>query len=318
MRTEMSDTWKCMLRGLSLAAAAAIVWSAAGAEFSEAQTAQAPPPSKSGAKRQTPHGPVPAAVPEDQSATVAKAWKTFTDAETDKNLEKRRAALLALGNAGDRADVVKMLGRALDDEHPRVRSSAAAALGMARARTMIPQLEKALDDPAPSVRVAAARSLWQMKDYAGSPLFERIVAGEAPAEEKGVKADWQRAMVRAGDPTYMFVMGLNEGAGMLLGPYAFAIPVYRYISTDRSAPARAAVAALLGDRLTDGAVAALEKALVDNSPLVRAAAAIALGKSERPAEITQLAPLLHDRRQVVRLSAAAAVVRLSPSGSGEQ
>lgn len=295
-----------------------IVWSAAGLVLSSAQTAQAPPPAKSGAKRQTPAQPATGTVPAEQRDTVTQAWKMFTDVEAEKNLQKRGAALLALGNAGDRPEVLQMLGRAMDDSHPEARRAAAAALGLARARTMIPRLQKALDDPSPGVRVAAARSLWQMKDYSGSGVFERILTHEAPAEESGLRGELHETMTKASDTSHMFVLGLNEGAGMLLGPYAFAIPVYSYLSKDRSAPARAAVASLLGDRHTDDAVAALEAALIDKSPLVRAAAAIALGKSEKAEEIVQLAPLLHDRRQVVRLSAAAAVVRLSPAGRGGQ
>ncbi len=233
-------------------------------------------------------------------------------------MQRRTAALLALGNAGDRPDVVHLLAKALEDTHPEVRRAAAAALGLGRMHSMIPRLQKALDDPSASVRVAAARSLWQMKDYSGSGLFERILSGKAPSEEKGMHEEMHRAMARASDPSYVFVMGLHEGAGAFLGPYALVIPVYTYLSTDRTAPGRAAVAALLGERHTDEAVAALEIGLVDPSAVVRAAAAIALGKSERPAEITQLGPLLHDRKQVVRLASAAAVVRLSPAGSGDK
>ena len=240
----------------------------------------------------------------------------FRDAESEKNLQKRTAALLALGNAGDRTDVVHMLSLAMDDAHPEVRSAGAAALGLARARTMIPKLQKALDDPSPRVRTAAARSLWQMKDYSGSGIFERIVTRQAPLEEGGMRQELHQAMQKASDPSYVFVMGLHEGAGAFLGPYALVFPVYSYLSTDKSAPARAAVAALLGERHTDSAVAALELGLIDKSAVVRAAAAIALGKSEKPEEIIHLAPLLHDRKQVVRLSAAAAVVRLSPAASG--
>ena len=314
MRADMTIRLRWWVRSGGVAAAAALIgWSAAGARSATAEQA----PAKSRAKPPAPARPRHTPVPPDERETVERAWKIFADAEAEKNLEKRGAALLALGNAGDRDDVMQILRRALADPQPELRRSAAAAAGLARARTMIPQLQKALDDPSPSVRVAAARSLWQMKDYTGSALFERILKHQAPMDERGLRAEWHQAMGKASDPEYLFVLGLHEGAGTLLGPYAFVFPVYRYFSTDRSAPGRAAIAALLGERHTDGAVAALELALVDKSALVRAAAAISLGKSERPEEIKQLAPLLHDRKQVVRLSAAAAVVRLSPPGSGD-
>ena len=249
---------------------------------------------------------------------VTQAWTIFTDAAAEKRLPKRTAALLALGNAGDRPEVLRMLGEAMDDKHPEVRRAGAAALGLAQAHSMIPRLEQALDDPSPSVRVAAARSLWQMKDYAGSGLFERILMLQEQAGEKGMRQEVHQVMDKASDPSYMFVMGLHEGAGAFLGPYALVFPVYKYLSTDKSATARAAIAALLGDRRTEESVHALEIGLIDSSPIVRAASAIALGKSERPEEIPHLSPLLRDRKQVVRLAAAAAVVRLSPAGSGPQ
>jgi len=294
-----------------------VCWAAAVAEgvLPPAIPQSSAPAARPAPKQPVQANPKSASIPSNDREIVARAWKTFTDAEAGKNPEKRSAALLALGNAGDRADVIQMLTHAMDDPHPPVRRAAAAAIGMARARTMIPRLEKALDDPAPAVRVAAARSLWQMKDYAGSALFERILTHQERAAEGGVRGEWHEAMGKASDPEYLFVLGLHEGAGTLLGPYALVFPLYRYLSTDRAAPARAAIAALLGDRHTDAAVAALEMALIDKSALVRAAAAISLGKSERPQEIGQLAPLLHDRKYVVRLSAAAAIVRLSPAGS---
>jgi len=252
----------------------------------------------------------------DENTAVAEAWKLIAEGTSDKNLRKRLPALLALGSAGDRPEVARILEEALDDPRPEVRRAAAAALGKALVRSSIPSLKKALDDRSPSVRVSAARALWEMKDYSGSALFERIAMHQALPEEKGLRQEWHQAMSRANDPSYLFVTGMQESAGMLLGPYSFAIPVYRYLSTDRAAPARAAAATLLGDLHTDPAVQALEMALVDEQAVVRAAAAIALGKSERPAEIVQLSPLLHDRKLVVRLSAAAAVARLSPAGSG--
>jgi len=296
--------------------AAATGWILAGSQSSSAQTGQTSTATKAPAKRPTPSASAGTAAPLENQTAVTQAWKLFTDSEAETKLLKRTAALLALGNAGDRPEVVHMLGKAMVDTHPEVRRAAAAALGLARVHSMIPRLQKALDDPSPSVRVAAARSLWQMKDYSGSGLFERIVSGQAPSEEKGMRQEVHHAMAKASDPSYIFVMGLHEGAGAFLGPYALVIPVYTYLSTDKTAPGRAAVAALLGERHTDEAIAALEIGLVDTSAVVRAASAIALGKSERAEEITQLAPLLHDRKQVVRLAAAAAVVRLSPTGSG--
>jgi len=288
-------------RGLALTAALCV---AAAIPSTRAQTSRPP----NADTKQQPHA--------DDSTTVADAWKLIAEGTSDKTMRKRIPALLALGGAGDRPEVQRILEMALGDSHSDVRRAAASALGKARVRGAIPRLQKALDDPSPGVRVAAARSLWEMKDYSGSTLFERIAMHQALPEEKGLREEWHRAVKKVDDPSYVFVMGMQEGAGMLLGPYSFAIPVYRYLSTDRAAPSRAAAATLLGELHTDPAVQALEMALVDDQAVVRAAAAIALGKSERPAEIVQLGPLLHDHRAVVRLSAAAAIARLSPVGSG--
>ena len=295
-------------RGLALAAALCI------AATIPATWAQTSTPTKTATKQQAPGGA--AATHADEQTTVAEAWKLIAEGTSNKSLRKRLPALLALGSAGDRPEVAGILEGALNDSHPEVRRAAAAALGKAKVQSSIPSLKKALDDRSPSVRVAAARALWEMKDHSGSVLFEHIAMHQALPEEKGLRQEWHQAVSRANDPSYLFVTGMQEGAGMLLGPYSFAIPVYRYLSKDKAAPARAAAATLLGDLRTDPAVQALEMALVDDQAVVRAAAAIALGKSERPEEIVQLSPLLHDHNGVVRLSAAAAVARLSPAGSG--
>jgi len=302
----------------ALALSAAVLFAAGTVRPAQAQ---APSQAKTGAKQQPPggaagHAPAAVALPADDKTTVADAWKLIAEGTSDKNVRKRMAALLSLGSAGDRPEVVRILEQAMEDPHPEARRAAAAALGQGHVRRMIPRLQKALDDPSPSVRVAAARSLWQMKDYSGSGLFERILMHQSAPEDKWLREEWHQAMNRMNDPSYLFVTGMQEGAGMLLGPYSFAIPVYRYLSTDKSAATRAGAATLLGELHTDPGVQALEIALVDKEAVVRAAAAIALGKSERPAEVVQLAPLLHDRRRAVRLSAAAAIARLSPAGSG--
>jgi HEAT repeat protein len=110
----------------------------------------------------------------------------------------------------------------------------------------------------------------------------------------------------------LFLLALRQGSGMVLGPYAMAIPVYRTLTRDTGAPARAVAAALLGEDHNDGAVRALEQGLRDKEALVRAAAAQALGKSKRPEEIAELTPLLEDKQETVRLAAAVAILRLSP------
>lgn len=291
---------------------AAAVLIAGASPAARAQTTARP---NSGAK---PQSPASGTAQADERTTVGDAWKMIAEGTSDKAVRKRIPALLTLGSAGDRPEVARILEKAMEDSHADVRRAAASALGKAKIREAIPRLQKAMDDPSPGVRVAAARSLWEMKDYSGSTLFEHIAMHQALPEEKGLREEWHKAMTRVNDPSYVFVTGMQEGAGMLLGPYSFAIPVYRYLSADKAAPSRAAAATLLGELHTDTAVQALEMALVDDQAIVRAAAAIALGKSERPAEIVQLGPLLHDRKAVVRLSAASAIARLSPAGSGDQ
>jgi HEAT repeat protein len=248
----------------------------------------------------------------ESGQAVTEAWKLLVDSASEKNRKKRVLALLALGNADPRPEVLGLLESAMNDSHEEVRRAAAAAFGQLPAPSAIPRLREALDDSAASVRVAAARALWVMNDHSGSGLFQRILLRQAKPEESGLRAEWNDTLARAKDPSALFLMGLQQGSSMLLGPYAIAVPVILRLSGDKSAPARASVATLLSDDHSDSAVRALEQGLKDKAAVIRVASAYALGKSARPEEIAELAPLLTDRKQPVRLAAAVAIVRLSP------
>jgi len=262
-----------------------------------------------------PAAPAPQQSP-DQTDPVATAWKRITEATSTGTIRSRAGALQALAGAGDRPEILQILLQGMEDRDPRIRKATVSALGQMQAHEAIPRLRQALDDNSPTVRVAAARSLWEMKDYSGSDLLIRIVLRRAPAEEARLKQEWQEAVQKVDNPSAVVLLALEQGIGFLPGPSFLAIPLFRKITTDKSAPARATAAKLLGDEPKDAAIAALEQALVDPEPLVRAAAAVALGKSKRPEEIIQIAPLLRDRRAAVRLAAAVAIARLSPPGSG--
>jgi HEAT repeat protein len=309
------------LYSLLVALLCAAFWQPAPARQGTAQQTPAAKPtpraaSAAGKAATKPPAPPPAAQIPGQMETVANAWKRITEATSSGRVRKRAAALQTLASAGDRPEVMAVLDHAMDDSHAELRKAAAFAFGQMRAREAIPRLRQALDDTAPGVRVAAARSLWQMKDYSGSDLLIRIVERRAPAEEAKLKQEWHQALRRVDNPSAVLLLALEQGIGFLPGPSFLAIPLFREVIMDKSAPGRATAATLLAEQHTDAVVSALEQALVDPEGVVRAAAALALGKSGRPEEIIHLSPLLHDRKVTVRLAAAVAIVRLSPPGSG--
>jgi len=308
----------------ALAGLLAVLWLAPFPVAPDAQNAgqqtpagkSAPQAASTTAKPAARRPAAPAVSAEDYQEAVAAAWKRITEATSEGTVKKRAGALLVLANAGDGPEVMAILEQAMKDAHPELRKAAASAFGQMHARKAIPQLQKALDDPAPTVRVAAARALWQMHDYAGSDLLVRLVTRRAPAEEARMRREWHAALGRVDEPSAVLLLALGQGLGFLPGPTALAIPLYRELSADKSSPARATAATLLGEHPSPEGIEALELALVDPEPVVRAAAAVALGKCGRAEEIIQLSPLLHDHAATVRLAGAVGIVRLGAPGSG--
>lgn len=267
------------------------------------------------------HGEETKLAGQQKSATAAdqrldaRAWEILVAGVNARKASKRSDAIAALGTIGPRPEVVRLLEAALNDRDWGVRQLAAETLGEMNARQSIPKLQQALEDAAPEVRFTAAQALWEMGERSGRSLFLKILAGNRSFTQGLVQSSLKGARTRMHKPLALALIGVNEGAGFFLGPFAYGIPVAAELAKDRTAADRALAATLLSTDKDPESVEHLEAALRDKSWIVRVAAAKALGASSHRESIAKLEPLLHDEKVAVRCMAAASIVRISRLGS---
>ena len=243
-------------------------------------------------------------------------WKTLSTGVTDRNSSRRAEAIQALGTLHSSSRAIRTIERTLaNDEDSSIRAIAAKVLGDMGARSAIPSLRKSLKDESMGVRFQAAKSLWSMGDRSGRPVLIQILAGEKSASPGVIKSQMDSAKKELEDPKKLAMDGALGAASSLFGPAGWGIKIMQEVTHDRSAPARATSAILLGpDPSLDG-LRELEDALTDKSWIVRAAAAQALGATKHRGAISSLLPLLRDSKPPVRFMAAASILRLSNPGS---
>ncbi len=278
------------------------------------ENAQQAKPATQSPGTNTPQQAKPAA-PEAKSATPesaeASAWKVLTDAATSEKTPTRSDAISALASIGPLPEVVQLIEARLADKDADVRVIAAASLGHIKSHASVPALQKALNDDSAPVSFAAAKALWEMHDHSGRDLFIAVLEGDRGAAKGLVRSQVDDAKKKLHSPTALALIGVNEGAGAFLGPFAMGITVAEALVKDNSAQARALSASLLGEDPSAESKQELQDALADKNWVVRAAAAQAIGNFSEPALIPQLEPLLQDSKEPVRYMAAASIVRLA-------
>jgi HEAT repeat protein len=242
---------------------------------------------------------------------VDAAWSLLAGALADQNAAHRAQGLTALGNLPNNSRASQMAESALTDKEWSVRRAAAAALGEMDARSSIPKLQQALEDDTPDVVFAAARSLWVMGDRSARDVFLQILARERSDSPGVVKGAMRDAKSKAHNPAALAWMGLKQGAGMALGPFAMGVDVIEELVKDNSAAARALAASLLAEDSDPGSLSRLEDALEDKNWAVRVAAARAVGRRGSKSSLPKLQQRLQDDKEAVRCMAAASIVRLS-------
>ena len=243
-------------------------------------------------------------------------WKTLSMGLSDRNTSRRAEALQALGTLQSSPRAIRLITATLaGDQDSSIRAIAANVLGEMRARSAIPSLRKSLKDESMGVRFQAAKSLWTMGDRSGRPILIQVLAGEKSTSPGLIKSQLNSAKKELEDPRKLAMDGAMEAASSLFGPAGWGIKIMQDVTHDRSAPARAISAILLGpDPSLDG-LRQLEDALTDKNWIVRAAAAQALGATKIREAIPSLRPLLRDSKPPVRYMAAASILRLSNPGS---
>src|SRR5215831_1112703 len=106
------------------------------------------------------------------------AWNVLNEGFGNKNPEKKRQAITAIGSIGPIPESTKLLEQALHDNDPVIRQTAGAVLGQGKFRQSIPELKAALDDESGEVAFTAAKALWDMGDRSGREVIEEVLGGE--------------------------------------------------------------------------------------------------------------------------------------------
>jgi len=209
------------------------------------------------------------------------SWEVLKQGLTEKNIDKHRQALTAIGTIGPTTQGVQLVEQALkDDEDPLIRQTAAAVLGELKAPESIPALKAALEDPEGEVSLAAAKALWDLGDKSGRGLIEDVLTGRLGTAEgafNGTKLAVKRKMH---DPKGLTILGLKEASGAVLGPFNLGV-----IATEQaykesvSAPGRTLAISVLTQECDAETLRLLDWAFTnDKSWAVRAAAARGMGR----------------------------------------
>jgi HEAT repeat protein len=240
------------------------------------------------------------------------AWDVLRTGLNDKNPDKRRQAVTAIGSIGAETDAVQLVEGALRDPDSLVRQTAAATLGQVKARQSIPSLKTAMDDVSGEVAFAAAKALWDMGDRSGRDLIEDVLTGQEKASEGPLKDAMRDAKRKMHDPKALAVMGFKEASGALLGPFNIGIIAAEQAFKDGSTGGRALATTLLAEDCDAEALRLLEWSCTsDKSWAVKAASAKALGWCGNKDAIPTLERNLADSNAAVRSMSAGAIIKLS-------
>lgn len=247
--------------------------------------------------------------PKDDNAALA--WQMLEkNAAPDKSAHDRIQALAALGTMGNDERAAKLIGDNIVEHNYEVRIAAILAAGLTKNPALIPRLQQALDDDNPQVAYTAALTLWHMHDHSGEDLLLAVASGDKKAKTGLVKSSKHKASKDLHDPKKLTLMGINESAGYLIGPFGVGLKAIEYADKNSGAGPRASAIDTIAQDHSDAARDVLIDDLTDGEPAVRAAAAKGLGNWPGPESAKQIYPLFGDTHLAVRLTAAAAYLRV--------
>lgn len=239
------------------------------------------------------------------------AWKSLTEGADNKNADDRALAVSALAVLGSQPEAIVLVEAGLQDKSYEVRQAAATALGAMKSRSSIPKLRDRLDDESAPVVFASAQALWEMGDFSGESIFAQVLAGDRKVSPTMFQTGFHDMNEKLHDPLALAEFGAEQSAGAFLGPAGFGVPVVEELAKDKTVPARALSARLLGQGKDAASRQALEQALHDRSWIVRAEAAVGLGQMGARSDVGTLLPLLNDGTPQFRYKVAAAILRLT-------
>jgi HEAT repeat protein len=243
-----------------------------------------------------------------------KARQLLDQATRDRNPDHREEVVIAFSLLRENDELLKSLGRLLEDKDVIVRLAVVSVLGDLKDRQMIPLLEKALDDPVPEVEFAAGKVLYQLHNPEGKQALLAVYSKRSKAASSYLATKERNTLRLLRTPTRLFVTIAQNAADMVVPVPGLGLGIssVQGILSDPDSSARATVL-LLMTRERDPAVhAAVKAGLADKEWSVRAASAHVVAIHPYPDLRSNLVTLMDDKNAAVRFRAAAAYLRLSP------
>ena len=263
----------------------------------------APAPAKAGQS-------APAATPHSPADKLQRSWKMLTDKVQDaKHPDARTQALNALSDLKTNARAIGLIAAAMQDTDLDVRAAAILAAGKTKSHALVEPVRKLLDDKEPQVVFAAAITLWkEFNDRSGEDILAAIAAGDRKANPTlihGAEHDMSRTLH---SPSALAKIGIETGAGMVLGPFGFSVSAVEYARKNGADSARVQAIQLLAEVRSEGVRQQMKDDLGDDDAGARAAAVRVVGGFHRAQDAGDIAMLLDDSKQPVRLAASAAYI----------
>lgn len=271
---------------------------------------QASPSSGVSEEPDEPATPVPEKVKTDSTAALNLAWQMLTSAASSPKAQTRIDGLNAIGSLKNSTQARTLLSKAMQDPDRDVRVAATTAMATTQDRSFIPQLRQALDDRAAEVSFASAVALWRMHDHSGESILLNVLAGERKASSGAISSELHQANKDLHNPSTLALIGAEQGAYAMLGPFGIGLDAYRLLHKGSAAnSARVLTVNLLTDMPTQQIKEEFIAALHDKDYFVRGASARALGNFHGKDVSTALLESFGDQKPAVRFAAAASYIR---------
>lgn len=240
------------------------------------------------------------------------SWAILKQGIDDRNYERRRQAVTAIGSIGLDADAVKLVEHGLRDDEPLVRQTAAAQLGQLKSTASIPALKAALDDPTNEVALTAARSLWDMGDRSGEEMLQNVLSGKQKSTSGFVEGALRDTKHKLGSKKGLVKLGIKEASSAILGPFSLGITAAEEMMKDSGATGRALAADLLSQKCDSRNIELLQGALRDEkNNTVKASVAKSLARCGKKDDIPRYESYLSSSNDALKFMAAAAIIKLS-------
>lgn len=251
--------------------------------------------------------PVPDETPQQR---VERAWKIIlTSLHDNKNGDRQEQAMNALSEMPRNARALDLIATSMTNPKLDVRTAAILAAGKTKSPALVEPLHKMLDDPEPQVVFAAAATLWkEFHDTSSADILQAVMEGDrktGPSLMRGAQHDMSHTMH---SPSSLARIGIDTGAGFLLGPFGYAVTGAEYVHGKSGTGARVQAINMLAEHPSPDFANDLVNTLGDKDEAVRAAVVHQLGQFRSPQYAPDIAPLLGDAHLPVRLSAAAAYI----------